>query len=334
MADIQDFKPLKNIPLPLAVIGWIVRFFSPDYESRTKLYISQQRALDEQSSSSSTPLTVRKPPYRLTSIAISHYVEKVRWALSLGSRDYYEDGHAPGFHVAFSLAATGNKTTMTPLLTTYDPETPTLVDSTAILRYLCKNDPDLAWLYPVEHEAGILELEELIDQELGVPTRRWVYANLLPHSKETKKLMMAELPGAERNLIPLIYPGMRFAFSKIFHLTDSTSTETQVQIQAFFDRINSLLSDGRQYLVGGRFSAADLTFAALAYPLIFPPEFDQRFGLSEAPKVFQDKVFAFRDQQAGQFALRIYKEHRFSPDVPEAQRFVSVHSTRTPSASL
>ena len=33
------------------------------------------------------------------------------------------------------------------------------------------------------------------------------------------------------------------------------------------------LGDGRRFLVGGRFSAADMTFAALAAPVLFPTEY-------------------------------------------------------------
>lgn len=37
--------------------------------------------------------------------------------------------------------------------------------------------------------------------------------------------------------------------------------------------MDGLLSDGRRYLLGGeRLSAVDVTFAALAYPVLVPPE--------------------------------------------------------------
>ena len=40
-----------------------------------------------------------------------------------------------------------------------------------------------------------------------------------------------------------------------------------------FDFVAELLADGRAYLCGDRFSAADLTFAALAAPMVVPPEY-------------------------------------------------------------
>ena len=44
------------------------------------------------------------------------------------------------------------------------------------------------------------------------------------------------------------------------------------KIDAAFAKIDALLADGRRYLVGGRFTVADLTFASLASPVLGPPE--------------------------------------------------------------
>lgn len=39
-----------------------------------------------------------------------------------------------------------------------------------------------------------------------------------------------------------------------------------------FAAVAERLSDGRPYLMGESFTAADLTFAALAYPVLHPPQ--------------------------------------------------------------
>jgi glutathione S-transferase len=44
-------------------------------------------------------------------------------------------------------------------------------------------------------------------------------------------------------------------------------------VRAVFDRVAERLGDGRPYLCGERFSAADLTFASLAASLLTPPEY-------------------------------------------------------------
>ena len=53
-------------------------------------------------------------------------------------------------------------------------------------------------------------------------------------------------------------------------------------LAAAVDRIESE-RDGRDYLVGESFTVADLTAAALLYPLVWPPEF--QYDLPEPPSL-------------------------------------------------
>jgi glutathione S-transferase len=80
-------------------------------------------------------------------------------------------------------------------------------------------------------------------------------------------------------------------------------------IDRIFDEVAERLRDGRPYLVGDAFSAADLTFAAMAAPCVLP----DRYGVTlptpdelEAPA--RARVLAWREHRGGQFALRIYEE--------------------------
>lgn len=65
------------------------------------------------------------------------------------------------------------------------------------------------------------------------------------------------------------------------------------------------------YLVGDRFSAADLTFASLAAPVLFPPEYGASLcDLTDLDPGFQQIVAELRATVAGQHALKMYKLHR------------------------
>jgi glutathione S-transferase len=63
--------------------------------------------------------------------------------------------------------------------------------------------------------------------------------------------------------------------------------------------------------VGDRFTAADLTFAALAAPVLFPAEYRAVHpALSDMSTAMRDEVLRLRDTDAGRFALRLFSEER------------------------
>ena len=67
---------------------------------------------------------------RLIAIAISHYCEKVRWAMDYLDIDYVEEDHAPPFHRQYTSRHGG---TTVPVLVTSKKA---LTDSHDILQYL------------------------------------------------------------------------------------------------------------------------------------------------------------------------------------------------------
>ena len=69
-----------------------------------------------------------------------------------------------------------------------------------------------------------------------------------------------------------------------------------------------------RYLCGERFTAADLTFACLAAPVIVPPEYGVRLPqLDELPEDVAATSRAFREHPAGAYALALFRTHRRSP---------------------
>jgi glutathione S-transferase len=82
------------------------------------------------------------------------------------------------------------------------------------------------------------------------------------------------------------------------------------QTLAAFDRIESTLG-GSDYLVGDRFSVADLTGAALLSPLVDPPGFSY-----ETPDRWPEGWEAFRaklrDRDAWAWVDEMYRRHRGS----------------------
>jgi glutathione S-transferase len=82
-------------------------------------------------------------------------------------------------------------------------------------------------------------------------------------------------------------------------------------VREVFDVIAERLADGRSYLCGERFTAADVTFAALSSPVIAPPE----YGIAlpqpdEMPEPLARTVRSFREHPAGAYALELYRTKR------------------------
>jgi glutathione S-transferase len=110
--------------------------------------------------------------------------------------------------------------------------------------------------------------------------------------------------------LPLLVPLMRRAM----RIDEAGAVRSRDKARRVFDEIDRRLSDGRPYLLGDRFGAADLAFAALASPLIAPPEYPlPGLTLELAPPPYAAEIHAFRARPAGAFALRVYREHRKSP---------------------
>jgi glutathione S-transferase len=92
---------------------------------------------------------------------------------------------------------------------------------------------------------------------------------------------------------------------------DDTLEQDRPRVLAAFDGIAARLQDGRPYLFGERFTAADLTFAALAAAVVVPPEYGTPLPQPEVlPEPVARDVARFRDHPAGAFALRLFRDHR------------------------
>ena len=91
----------------------------------------------------------------------------------------------------------------------------------------------------------------------------------------------------------------------------SGAERSRQRMEAAFDVVDAKLADGRRFLVGDRFSAADLTFAALASVLVQPKE--RGFPVPEAGSripAIAAVIAATKERPAGRFIARMYAEER------------------------
>ena len=245
-------------------------------------------------------------PAILITIPLSHYCEKARWALDRVALPYREEPHAPLLH---RLATKRNERGTVPVLVHGSSR---FSDSTDILKHadaVCGGD----LLYPRDAELrrAVDALEERFDTELGPNTRRWAYAQALPQTKSIRSLWARGVPPLEASVVSVITPLVRRLVRMGYKITLENAQRSLERVRGVFRQVDELLSDGRRFMVGERFTAADLTFAALATPVLLPVECRAvQPALEDVPAAMREEILRFRETDAGQFALRMFSQER------------------------
>jgi glutathione S-transferase len=214
--------------------------------------------------------TGQKPT--LWQIDISHYSEKVRWALDYKEIDHARRAPLPGTHIPIAFVLTRGEQITFPVLTM---DGRTIGDSTAIIAALEAKHLDRP-LYPSkpEHRARALELEEFFDEELGPYTRFLAFHELVNEPEIFTEVASRAVPGLLGEVKPLVGAYARAFTSVRWGARDEGAAVTaREKIVIALDRLESELeAEDGDHLVGDSFTVADLTAASLFYPLVLPPE--------------------------------------------------------------
>lgn len=243
--------------------------------------------------------------YELLTIPMSHYCEKVRWALEYLGHPYRERAHLQVFHGPVARRHSGG--TLVPILLT---EAGPIADSTRINRFL---DEGSRRLYPEGMVDDILGWEEDFDEGLGVEGRRWVYLQVIDRPDFATYAAFGA-PRWQLAAWNLFQPVFRFGMVRYLNITEEAVNAGMPVVEAALQRVEERLESGARYLVGDRFTAADLTFASLMSPLLWP----ERYGipmpdLDILPASAARTIEGYRARPAGRFALRLIEEHRPVP---------------------
>lgn len=286
----------------------------------------------------STNDTQRPPPrignskktkhVRLITIGPSHFCEKVRWALDILDSDadsevyYTEDAHPPFLSCIPTLEASHGIASMVPM-TVCDGEV--MYDSQTILMHFCP------FLYPHDIKQDIVDLEKYLGTHLGAAIRSIIYYYTIQPDyyhvlKDTMTVQTSKIETSVWGFLLKKGPlakGMRRAMK-----IDEESLEASlVAVQKAFDDVSAKLNDGNhKYLIGNRFTAADLVFCALASPIISPPELQafSPFDNQRMPPELVSLQDQLRNTPAGKYVLETYKNHRSSviPKVVNRNRII------------
>jgi glutathione S-transferase len=249
-------------------------------------------------------------------IPISHYSEKARWALDYKRLPHRRRGVFGGVHMLAALLLTRGEHFTFPILVV-DGEA--IGDSTQIIAELERRRPDPP-LYPddpVERRRA-LDLEDHFDEELGPHIRLLGWHEIARDPERLAELSGRFLPPAVRGDPKAAVAAGRYAaaFTSLRYgvKSEEAAERARQKVVAALDRLEAEL-DGREYLAGDRFSIADLTAAALFYPLVLPPEGP---SLGDPPEAFERWRAPFVERPGGQWVAEIYRRHRQPAPAPVA----------------
>ncbi|MEP5764560.1 MAG: glutathione S-transferase [Halieaceae bacterium] len=240
--------------------------------------------------------------YQLYQFPISHYCEKVRFALDYKGLEYSVKNLLPGIH-ARTTSKLGSSTSV-PLLVC-DGES--IQGSAQIISFLdarheaqplTPSDPDL--------RAEAMAWEQWLDSQVGKDVRLYCYDTLLNHRDIVSGFFTSDGPWWG----PLY---LKFGYSKLVRMMREHMGITPESAEAALQRTHSALDRlcaayaEHKYLVGNRFSRADLAAAALFAPMFQPTQ----YGLAW-PEVAPEPLQGAMDLMSPRldWARRIYADHR------------------------
>ena len=244
--------------------------------------------------------------------------EIAKWVLDRNSILYNDETHAPWAINSIAAKLTGEAFKKNhPVLQMTDA----LIYSTDSVIMFCEQRclPENC-LLPTDQALrdDVLDLYHLFTgQFFEEQVSNYMYGMMLTSMKDAGKVFKQRIPSGEKSSYDM--GAAKKIMMRDYELKTVAPDEDIVAIRKVFNKVNDLLADGRQFLVGDRFTLADLSFAATAAPMILPEEYGGVLPLiSQLPDQYRAHVTELRATPAGQFVFRMYQAYR--PDmIPQSE---------------
>lgn len=245
-------------------------------------------------------------------IPVSHYSEKARWALDYKGVEHERRAPPPPLHMPVALTLTRGSEKTFPVLALDDER---IGDSTAIIAALERRFPQPP-LYPSDDgdRRRALELEDFFDEQLGPQIRLLGFHELIRDPQRLEEFASQILPGPLGRARGLAAAGAR-SFVNLRYGVESEEAAQRAReaVLVALDRLEAELGED-DYLVGGRFSVADLTAAAMFYPLVRPAEGPQVLPEPQAMVEFRAPL---RERRGYRWVQEAYRRHRRAATPPQ-----------------
>jgi glutathione S-transferase len=151
-------------------------------------------------------------------------------------------------------------------------------------------------------------------ESLGTAVTAFAYFYLLPLRSAMIRPLTEGTPALETWAVRLAYPLFAGFIRLSLKLSESGAQQALGQIRDIVRSVDGRLADGRRFLVGGRFSLSDMSLANALAPLVLAPQYGGPLPtFDQMPPVVQAVVREVQATPAGQFALRMYRDHMKPP---------------------
>ena len=238
--------------------------------------------------------------------SISHYCEKALWALEYLGIGYDVRHLAPGLH-AKTAKSFNLKSSTLPVLQT---DTETIQGSANIIDWADQHATNGKTLTPKNNEQQAREIEQRLDDTLGVNTRRFFYSEALVESAHLiRPIFTKDLPLITKIIVSLIWPVITKKMIAGMDLGFEQGEESKAIVDEELAWLEQLLADGRPYLAGPEFSRADIAAGALAARFADAKEHPQAEVIFLPPRAEKTQKH-WHDRPTLQHIRQLYKAHR------------------------
>jgi glutathione S-transferase len=241
---------------------------------------------------------------KLLQFEMSHFCEKARWTLDYKRIAYEKDTLLPGFHVPRVKRLTGQQSV--PVLET--PDEGYVFGSDRIAAYAERIGSGPA-LYPANDalRREALALEERFEA-VGHHARRAMFGPLFEDRDFARRCMVGSAQGRQRSFYEKTFFATGRVITMVYALKpDRIAASTQATVEAL-DFVEQHLA-GRDYLVGDRFTIADLTAASLLIPVSFPKAAQVPLP-DDRPAPVEQWLARFADHPTVAWTHAMFERHR------------------------
>ena len=197
----------------------------------------------------------------------SHFNEKARWAFDWKRVAHRRHSYLPGFHMLPIAWLSGQRAV--PVVRV---DGQVITGSASIVQWLERANPQPP-LYP-DDPAGrreALELQRWLDDEVGPAARRALFFDLLPDGAYAARCFTVDRGGIVPAAFRTMFPVTRIIMERDMQI-DAAGAERGREVMRRALEVVADRAARNGFLVGERFSVADLTAAALLSVACFPAE--------------------------------------------------------------